>query len=93
MSMDSPSIAELMSEIDHIDLQVIWLLKDRFARSRLIGELKKQAGVLPVDRSRVSEQIESFVSLGEKAGLDRGMANTIITAVVQSVIDERMRGT
>ncbi len=90
--MDSPSITELMGEIDHIDMQIVWLLKDRFARSRLIGELKRQAGAPLVDQDRIAAQVDSFVSLGEKAGLDRFMANSIIAAVLKTVVEERMRG-
>jgi chorismate mutase len=85
-------LAQLMAEVDRLDEQLVALLSRRFDCSRAIGALKRRSGAAPFDPARVQAQQQSFVRLCGEAGLDRGMAQAVIGAIVDRVIVERGAG-
>ncbi|MGE4242372.1 chorismate mutase [Ramlibacter sp.] len=88
--MHAQDMPSLMAEIDSLDEQLVALLSRRFERSREIGAIKKKNGQAPYDPTRVQDQKKSFVEQCVRAGLDEGMAATLIDTIVKQVIAERL---
>lgn len=83
-------VAPCAAAIDGIDREFVSLLLARFCYSRRIGELKAQAKAPAFDPSRVASQKAAFVKACEDGGLDGHMARSIIDAIVDRVVAERL---
>ena len=82
-------ISKLQAEIDDIDRKLIDLLRERFIRSREIGTIKRRENQPSFDPARASSVRQRFVEKCVEAGLDAGMADRLISLLVEQVILER----
>jgi chorismate mutase len=82
-------ISGLMPQVDAVDAALVDLLKQRFALSREIGDLKARSGQAPFDPTRVQSQIARFVDRCAEAGLNPWMGQQVISTIVGQVIVER----
>lgn len=80
----------LPGEIDQIDDQIIVLLERRFALSRAIGENKRQSGAPPYDAERTYALTTQFMRKAIDRGLSAQLARTLIGAIIDQVIAERL---
>lgn len=83
-------VAQCSSRIDGIDRQIVDLLILRFLFSRHIGTLKAQLGAEPFDPERIHHQTTSFVALCTRGGLNETMATSLIRAILDQVVSERL---
>jgi chorismate mutase len=83
-------ISQCASRIDVIDRQIGELLLNRFQYSRHIGTLKAQLGAEPFDPVRVRDQKASFIGSCVRGGLDEKMAGSVIDAILDEVVSERL---
>ena len=79
----------LQTEIDVVDDQLIALLAIRFARSRRIGVIKREAELPATDPQRIREQQRRFVALCISNGLNAEMAARLIETIIDQVVAER----
>ena len=86
----TPDVAFLQRAIDRIDDELILLLQQRFANSRQIGVIKRQAGQPPIDELRVVSQRTRFVNRCIDAGLDAAMSRQLVLVITEQVIAERL---
>jgi len=87
---DDAPLNYLPSEIDQIDDQIIALLERRFALSRAIGEKKRQSGAPPYDAERTYMLTTQFMRKAIDRGLSAQLARTLIGAIIDQVIAERL---
>lgn len=67
--MDKEELKNLRDEIDALDADIIRALGKRFELVHSVRELKKAAGLPPLDERRWNEVIESRLTLAKKAAL------------------------
>ena len=82
-------IRNLQTEIDEIDSKVVDLLRERFIRSRHIGMIKKREKLPLWDPDRVTRQRQQFIAKCVHANIDPGMADRLISLLIEQVIAER----
>jgi len=82
-------ISKLQAEIDDIDRKLIDLLRERFIRSREIGTIKRRENLPSFDPARAGSVRQRFVEKCVEVGLDAGMADRLISLLVEQVIVER----
>jgi chorismate mutase len=83
-------VSQCASRIDEIDRRIVELLLNRFQYSRHIGTLKALLGAEPFDPLRVRDQKASFVDSCVRGGLDEKMAASVIDAILNEVVAERL---
>lgn len=68
---DTPVALNILREqIDHIDAQLIELLKQRFSVSKKIAQVKEQNNMTVYQPKRWEEVLEKKISLAKQAGID-----------------------
>jgi chorismate mutase len=82
-------ISKLQAEIDDIDRKLIDLLRERFVRSREIGTIKRRENQPSFDPARARSVRQRFVEKCVEVSLDAGMADRLISLLVEQVILER----
>lgn len=76
-------------EIDEIDSKIVDLLRERFIHSRHIGMIKKQEKLPLWDPGRLTNQRQQFIAKCVHANIDPGMADQLISLLIEQVITER----
>ena len=82
-------VRNLQIEIDEIDSKVVSLLRERFLRSRHIGVIKKREKLPLWDPERLTSQRQQFIAKCVHANIDPGMADRLISLLIEQVIAER----
>lgn len=78
----SELVDELRKRIDRIDREILELLARRVEVAKKIGELKREAGLPIADHEREREVVERGIKLAEQLGLDVGLIEIILNAVI-----------
>lgn len=81
------SLAVLRKEIDHMDEQLLEILKNRMKTVEKIGTFKKENDMTILQNGRWSSLLEKNLMLAQKFELDEDMVNSILKAVHQGSIN------
>lgn len=68
--MQSDSLSELRKKIDKIDAKLVAIIRERFITVRLIGVLKKDRNLTPLDTKRWQRVLTSRKQWASQQGLD-----------------------
>jgi chorismate mutase len=85
-SAPDPELAQLRASIDNLDAALIYLLAERFKRTRTVGELKARTSMPAADPAREAEQIARLRVLAADADLDPAFAEKLLAFIVAEVI-------
>ncbi len=86
-SKTTESLADLRSQIDRVDTQLIELLSQRMGIAREIGHYKKQHDMPVLQPHRYDDLLARRLLQGDKLGLDR----ECVTAVLRAIHEESLR--
>lgn len=79
-------LAELRTNIDEVDRQLIALLAQRFQYTEEVGRYKEKHGLPAQDPSREAQQFEKIQRFAEQLGLDPSYAERIFRHLMDLVI-------
>lgn len=79
--MEKNNLAELRTQIDEVDSQLIHLLANRFNLVKKIGVLKKENDIAPLDNKRWQEVIESRKQIAKSLKLSPKFINKIYNLI------------
>ncbi len=79
-------LAELRDSLDNLDLALISILAERFKVTDLVGRLKKEQNLAPVDQQREKEQFERIRELAESCGLAPQVAEKVLRLIIDEVV-------
>lgn len=79
-------LERLRASIDNIDASLVYMLAERFRRTKQVGELKAAHDMPPADPNREAQQIARLRALAEDAHLDPEFAEKWFNFVVAEVI-------
>ena len=82
-------LANLRSEIDDIDAELLQLLARRMAVSAQIGEYKKRNNVAVVQMDRWKKILADLMATGEELGLSPVLINKVFEAIHQASIERQ----
>ena len=71
------ALKEIRIEIDHIDEEILSLLRKRFDKAKQAWLIKRKFNVPPLDPSRWNILIKNIKSKAEKKSLDSGIIESI----------------
>lgn len=71
----------LRQQIDQIDQEIIKQLSNRFSIVQKIGRIKKELGVLPLDKNRWKQVLNSRILIGKKFGLPTKLIKSIYNLI------------
>lgn len=84
-------LAELRSEIDDIDSELLQLLSRRMDVSTQIGEYKKRNNVTVVQMDRWKKILAEHIATGNDLGLDAELVSEVFEAIHQASIERQSR--
>lgn len=84
-------LERLRASIDNIDASLVYMLAERFRRTKQVGELKAKHHMPPADLEREARQIARLRHLAEDAQLDPEFAQKWFNFVVAEVIHHHNR--
>lgn len=92
MKMDN-SLLQLRIEIDSIDEKIIKLIAKRMVVVQKVGIYKKKNGILPLDKTRWKQVIQSRKKMGEKYGLPKNLIDRIFESIhgLALLIEEKVK--
>jgi chorismate mutase len=79
-------LADLRTSIDNIDAALIYMLAERFRRTKAVGVLKATNGLPAADPERERTQIARLRQLAADANLDPDFAEKFLNFIVREVI-------
>jgi chorismate mutase len=79
-------LADLRTSIDNIDAGLIYMLAERFRRTKAVGVLKAENGLPAADPERERTQIARLRQLAADANLDPDFAEKFLNFIVREVI-------
>lgn len=82
----STLLADLRTSIDNIDAGLIYMLAERFRRTKAVGVLKAEHGLPAADPEREKTQIARLRQLASDANLDPDFAEKFLNFIVREVI-------
>ncbi|MDQ1129925.1 chorismate mutase [Microbacterium sp. SORGH_AS_0888] len=80
------TLLNLRASIDNIDAALIYMLAERFRRTKQVGQLKAIHQMPPSDPAREEQQVARLRALAEQADLDPEFAEKWFNFVVAEVI-------
>lgn len=80
------TLLSLRASIDNIDAALIYMLAERFRRTKQVGVLKATHRMPPSDPAREEQQVMRLRTLAEQADLDPEFAEKWFNFVVAEVI-------
>lgn len=80
------TLLNLRASIDNIDAALIYMLAERFRRTKQVGVLKATHRMPPSDPAREEQQVVRLRALAEQADLDPEFAEKWFNFVVAEVI-------
>ncbi|QHW33071.1 chorismate mutase [Paenibacillus rhizovicinus] len=83
-------LAELRTNIDDIDRQLIALLAKRFACTEEVGIYKEQHGLPAQDASREAQQFQKIAQYAQEHGLNPEYAAAIFRHLMDLVISRHL---
>ena len=84
-------LADLRSEIDDIDSELLQLLSRRMDVSAQIGEYKKRNNVTVVQMDRWKKILAEHIATGTDLGLDANLVSEVFEAIHQASIERQSR--
>ncbi len=84
------SLAALRLEIDDIDLRILHLLSQRFAKTALVGEWNARIGESAVNSNRQDRRKELLLEACARHGLPQQMVFDIYARISQQVVAEHI---
>lgn len=79
-------LADLRTSIDNIDASLIYMLAERFRRTKAVGLLKAEYGLPAADPIREKTQIARLRQLAADANLDPDFAEKFLNFIIHEVI-------
>ncbi len=86
MTNPSDQLLQLRASIDNIDAALVFMLAERFRRTKQVGVLKAEHDMPPSDPAREEEQVARLRRLAIEADLDPEFAQKWFSFVVAEVI-------
>ncbi|MFT4306969.1 MAG: chorismate mutase [Microbacterium sp.] len=80
------TLLELRASIDNIDAALVYMLAERFRRTKQVGILKAEHAMPASDPAREEQQVARLRALAEQADLDPEFAEKWFNFVVAEVI-------
>lgn len=75
----------LRASIDRVDTAIVDLLAERFSLTERIGEVKRDAGMPPLDAEREAELLRRLGSRAAESGLAPEIVERIYTLIMAEV--------
>lgn len=75
-------LAELRSQIDHIDAELVQLVGARLQAAKEIGLIKKELGKSVIDPAREVQVVERFTRLAGQNGVPKETATSLIKSLI-----------
>ncbi|MFT4212512.1 MAG: chorismate mutase [Microbacterium sp.] len=80
------TLLDLRASIDNIDAALVYMLAERFRRTKQVGILKAEHAMPASDPAREEQQVARLRALAEQADLDPEFAEKWFNFVVAEVI-------
>jgi chorismate mutase len=81
----------LRSSIDNLDAALVYILSERFERTRQVGELKGKYGLPSADPTRETELLDRLGTIAAQAGLDADFVERLLSLIMAEVREQHAR--
>ena len=81
-------LLQLRQQIDDVDDRILDVLVERFAITRQVGLVKRDAGLSPVDNSREGELYARIRDKANERGIDGDVVADVYRALIAHVVVE-----
>jgi chorismate mutase len=75
----------LRSSIDNLDAALVYILSERFERTRQVGELKAMHGMPSADPTRETELLARLGNIAAQAGIDVDFVEKLLSLILTEV--------